>query len=616
MTLAELKRATLQMFLPPRKVTVSEWADENRILVSKSSAEPGRWRTNKAPYQREIMDCFTDEQLEKVVVMACAQCGKSEMLNNLVGYTIDVDPCSMMFVQGNEGDVKEYSKERIAPMIEACATLAKKVGEQKTRDGSNTIMTKEFPGGFLSFAGANAPAGLRSKPIRRLFLDEVDSYPKSAGKEGDPVKLAMKRTTTFQNRMIVLCSTPTIKGASKIETEYKLGTQEEWCSCCPSCGEWHFIRFPDIQFEYDTEIIDRQTQFTVTNVRWRCPSCLESSDEYTMKRAKAKWIARNPKAIEKRVRSFRLNSFMSPWTSWDSTIQKFLEAKDRPEDLQVFYNTELGETWELRDRSGEPEKLMERREWYGAELPDGVLVLTCGVDTQDDRLEYEVVGWGRGDESWGIQRGVLPGDPETDAPWKQLDMVLTKEWTFKNGKALRISVTFVDSGGHKAQNVYRQTMERYHHNVFSIKGFAGMGKPYVEYSKTMRKKGVHFFNIGVDSGKAAIMSATTVETAGPKYCHFPLEEERGYNLSYFNSLLSETMELTTRGATNHVTWVLKPGVRRNEMLDCRNYARAGFKAFPFNLDEIERTIRGIRRATNETVQRRQKTRKLSAGIQV
>lgn len=611
MTLAELQQHTLSMFLPPRAQTVSEWADENRMLVRENSAEPGPWNTDRAPFQREIMNAFSDQRVERIVIKSSAQVGKSEILNNCMGYAIDRDPAPMMMVQPTEDLAKAYSSERIQPMIDNSPALNTLVSEAKTRDGGNTMLRKRFPGGFLTLAGANAPSGLRSKPIRYLFLDEVDTFPASAGTEGDPVKLATVRTKTFHNRKIVMCSTPTLDKTSRIDREYRRGTQEEWRVRCPSCGEYSFIRFEDIKFDHTREDVGGAPQYHVTNLAWRCPNCLSEHGEMEMKRAKAKWVAVNPKAIERKIRSFHMNALTSPWGNWAEIAAEFLEAKGKDKELQVFYNTTLGETWELRDRSGEPEKLYARRERYSAEVPDGVLVLTCGVDTQDNRLEYEVVGWGRNEESWGIQRGAIPGDPEDDTVWRELDEVIDREWQMPSGRALRISATFVDSGGHKTKDVYKQTAARYAKHVFAVKGYDGESRPYVDISK---KKTVLML-IGVDSGKAAIMSATAVETPGPRYCHFPLNEHAGYEMDYFHGLLSERMVVQTRNGRNTTRWMKVASGQRNEALDCRNYARAAFKGFAFDLDKIEKRIKGVDNVSSAAA-RPKSSPVISRGIQV
>ena len=248
--ISDLARYTYQMFKPPTKQTVSEWADENRMLSSEYSAEPGRWRTDRAPYQREIMDAFTQPGIWQIVVMASAQTGKSECTLNMLGYTVMNDPGPILYIQPTESMAEDYSKRRIAPMIAACPTLRDKVMKARSRDAANTITMKTFPGGSLAIIGANSPAELASRPVRYIFMDETDRFPASAGAEGDPQELAERRTETFRaNRKIVKTSTPTVKGKSKIETDYMNGTQEEWHTECPYCHKYHFIQFPDIHFE-------------------------------------------------------------------------------------------------------------------------------------------------------------------------------------------------------------------------------------------------------------------------------------------------------------------------------------------------------------------------------
>lgn len=613
MTLTELREAALQYFLPPKVMNVADWADNYRVLSSVNSAEPGQWNTSRAEYQREIMNSFSDPTIEKIVIKASAQCGKSEILNNCLGYTMAVDPGPVMMVQPTEELAKAYSKERISPMIESSPALCDLVSESKTRDSSNTILGKRFPGGFLSLVGANAPSGLRSRPIRVLILDEVDAFPKSAGSEGDPVKLAMKRTQTFHNRKIIMCSTPTIKGASKIDREYKTGTQEEWQAACPNCGQYHFITFRNIKFEHEKYEVEGRTEYSVHDIAWVCPSCDTEHSELAMKAAPKAWMAKNEKKRSEGIRSFWINAFLSPWQTWQSIVRNFLEAKDNNEELQVFFNTVLGEVWEIKDRTGRPEKMLERLEDYEAEVPEGALVLTCGLDTQDNRIEYEVVGWGMGEESWGIQVGVIPGSPDNPQVWKEIDALLDKEWQHAGGRRMKISCSFIDSGGHYTQEIYRQCNRRMGKHIYAIKGRAGQGYPFVERSK----KGQLLFLLGVDSGKAMIMQSLEVKEEGAKYCHFPREMTRGYaRVEYFRQLLSERLVVNTKRGRNHMVWEKVEGVVRNEMLDCRNYALAAFKGFPFDLHKARQRLLGEERVKLPEPGRKKDRRVVSRGIEV
>lgn len=616
----ELLKATYELFRPPRRRTVSQWADENRILVSDSSSEAGRWRTDRAPYQREIMDAFTDPKIYEIDVMASAQVGKSEIQLNMIGEAVDEDPGPMMYVQPTKEMAEDYSKRRIAPMISACPTLREKFYAAKGKDSNNTISMKLFPGGSLAIIGANSPTDLASKPIRYLLCDEIDRFPDSAGTEGDPIALAERRTETFRhNRKIVKCSTPTIKGKSKIEKAFMKGTQEEWRTECPQCRSFSFIRFDDIRFdreEFRDE--DGKKDWIVTNARWRCPVCQREIPEAEAKRLPAKWFARNPKALANGIRSFRLSAFMSPWSDWRDIALSFLHAKDDPQLLQVFHNTMLGESWELRESNSEPQQLYGRREHYNAQVPTGVLVMTMGVDTQDNRLEYEIVGWDRDEQSWGIQRGIIPGRPDAPGAWEEIDNLLEQEWEMANGMTLRISATFVDSGGHFTSDVYRQCARREMRRVFAIKGEPGEGKAYVRLMKKEKDapKGTRFM-IAVDSGKEAILYGAGVEEPGARFMHFPVGDDRGYDLEFFRGLLSEKQMLVRRRGQNVITW--EKVHERNEPLDCRNYARAAYKFFHWDFTKVEKILRG--EDTEPTVTRNEAARKrtkrvISKGIQV
>lgn len=616
--LSDLVRYTYSMFRPPKIQTVSEWADESRVLVSESSSEPGRWRTDRAPYQREIMDAFTQSGVHEIVVMASAQVGKSEIELNMMGCAIVNDPGPMLYIQPTDKVAEDYSKRRIAPMFAASPCLRNRVYKAKGRDAANTITMKTFPGGSLAIIGANSPSDLASKPVRYIFMDEIDRFPASAGTEGDPIELAERRTETFRhNRKIVKTSTPTIKGASKIETAYMNGTQEEWHVECPHCKRFSFIRFSDIRFDKEEfENAEGQKDYRVTLVVWVCPSCKQETSEHETKRRPAKWVARNPKALDNGIRSFRLNAFMSPWSDWRDLCRKFLKAKDDPEQLKVFYNTLLGESWEIRDRSGAAEHLYDRRERYPAEVPPGVLVLTMAIDTQDDRLEYEVVGWNRIEESWGISKGIIPGRADDDATWEEVDLLLDREWNCVDGMKMRVIATFIDSGGHFTQDVYKQCALRKHRRIWAIKGEPGEGKPFVHLMKGSSKKTGLRFMIGVDTGKEAIMHAVGIEQPGKKFMHYPTDYRAGYDMEYFRGLLSERMVIHRRGGKAVVAW--EKTYERNEPLDLRGYNLAAYRYFNWDFDNFERMLKG---ETKEPVRRTESTgrksrRVISSGIKI
>ncbi|MGN0444235.1 MAG: phage terminase large subunit family protein [Acutalibacteraceae bacterium] len=599
-------RSAVRGMKPPEKLTVSQWADKKRRLSAESSAETGPWRTSRTPYLKDILDSFTDPKVKNIVVVASSQVGKSETINNMIGYIIDQDPSSILFIQPTTIDAKEYSKLRIAPMIRDCPTLKKKVADPKSRDSGNTILQKTYPGGILTMCGSTEAHALASKPIRYVFGDERDRWAVSAGNEGDPWELAKARQTTFYNSKSVQVSTPTIKGASAIESAYSDGTCERWCTKCPHCGEYHEITFDNIRFEYEEIKSGKEISYKVTSLFYACPYCGAASSEATMKRQPSKWIADNPEAYElHRTRSFWLTSWVSPWAAWADTIVMFLKARGDTKKMQVVYNTRFGMLWEDRGDIEDEDSVMSRREDYRAELPDGVLCLTCGVDTQDDRFEYEVVGHGHFGETWGIRKGVILARPDSDEAWAALEEVVKHIYKFESGVGLPVSLTFIDEGGHFTQDVRMRCRERTALKMFPVKGRGGSGVPYTSPPK-QQKIVVHgkaigkcyVFEIGVDSGKQIIMDNLRVKSPGPKYCHFPRNDE--YGGRFFKSLLSERL-VYKEGKKNPWQWEKIPGHERNEALDCRNYALAACKSLNPNFDDLERRICSLLGKTNKAV---------------
>ena len=456
--------------------------------------------------------------------------------------------------------------------------------------------------------GTNVPDDLASTPCRYVFGDERDRWAVSAGNEGDPWKLATARQITFYNSKAVEVSTPTIKNASKIARSFAEGTMERWCVRCPHCSGYHDIHFSDIRYTVTEKIIQKEKQYEVSDIYYICPECACISTERQMKKQPAKWIADNPDAYKRGVRSFWLNSFVSPWASWESSILEYLYAIGDSKSLQVVYNTRFGELWEDRGDIEDEDSLMGRRdvEAYGLEeggtpieLPDGVLVLTAGVDTQDNRMEYEVVGHGHFGETWGIEKGIVMGRPDDDETWAKLDEVLfNRVFRFADGLGLPVSLTFVDQGGHFSGEVRLACHDRIRKKVFAIMGSKNHDAPYTKPPKEQKIMiqeqyigTCWMYEIGVDAGKQRIMDNLRVQTPGPNYCHFPRRDD--YGSSYFAGLLSERLEYD---ASKKQPWVWKkiPGHERNEALDCRNYAMAAFKALPKDLDAIDRQLKAMR----------------------
>lgn len=587
MTLKELSRLTISMFKPLSDMTVSEWADKYRRLSGSGSSEQGKWHTDRAPYQREMMDSFSQRGIRYITFMTSAQVGKTVMLSNMMGYVIDQRPGPSLLVLPAEDDTDNYSKERLAPDIEATPVLREKV----FGGNESTIRMKKFPGGFISMTGAMSPGGLKSRPIKNLFMDEVDGYPPSAGVEGDPVSLAEKRTQTFgSNAKHVATSTPTLKTTSRIYRKFLHGTQEEWEVVCKHCGNHSPIQFDDIRFEKTVTIINGdQKEYDVTSAVWRCPKCAGTMEEWEVKRAPAKWVAHNPDALKHGHRSFHLNAFVSPWADWKAECKKFLDAKDDPEMLKTFYNLELGLPYEPKESTTIPEMLYLRREHYNAEAPNGVLVITIGIDTQDNRLEYEVVGWGREEESWGIQYGVIPGRADEDSTWDMVDQLLDREWRLENGKKMRAAVTFMDAGGHFFDDVVERCNQRRAKRLYCIRGDNKETGPLVHHTKST-KKGFNLFILNVFSGKRAVLYNAGIQKAGKRYMHYPDDEDAGYDEAYFRGLISEQVKPVKKKGVYVEEWVKI--YERNEPLDIRNYARCAFKGFKIDLDAFEKRLYG------------------------
>ena len=605
----------LSAMKPPDNITVSQWADRNRRLTSESSAEVGKWRTSRTPYMKEVMDCFTDPKVEHIVVVAPSQVGKSEVENNIVGYIIDQDPGPILFVQPTDIDAKRYSEMRLAPMIRDTKCLKKKVADPKTRDGGNTKRQKSFPGGFLVMTGSNVPHDLCSMPMRYVIGDERDRWATSAGTEGDPWELAKARTRTFYNKKLIEVSTPTIKGKSAIEDAFNKGTMERWVTQCRHCGEYSEVQFEQIKFDYDTIEKGEDKIFDIKDIYYACPHCGGISTENEVKHQHSKWQAEAPEAKElHKTRSFWLTAWISPWVTWKEIVLNFLQAGNDSAKLQVCYNTMFGKLWEPRGNMESEEGIMARREDYEAELPDGVIVLTCGVDTQDDRLEYEVKGFGHFGENWGIKKGIIMGRPDSDEVWQQLDDLINHRFTFLGGYSIKISLTFVDEGGHFTQEVRQRCRERQSKKVFAIKGAAGVKDiPYTTVPKqqniVIRGKVIGkawVYTIGVDAGKQKIFDNMRVQSPGPNYCHFPRRDD--YGKAYFKSLMSEHLVYNGK-LKNPWHWEIIPGHERNEALDCCNYANAAFKALDPDIDAIEKRLKALAARKPKVPPQKKKTQK-------
>lgn len=553
--------------VPDPDLTVSEWADAHRVLTSISSSEPGPWLTDRTPYLREIMDCLSPSHpCERVVFMKGAQIGGTECGNNWMGFVIHHAPGPMLMVNPTVETSKRSSKMRIDPAIDNCPVLRERVKDPRARDSGNTVLMKEFPGGVLILTGANSAVGLRSMPIRYLFMDEVDGYPEDAGSEGDPVNLAIQRTATFANRKIFIISTPTIKYFSRIETAFEEGDQRRYFVPCPNCGEFQTLKWSQVKWPKGKPSL----------AHYICEKCGSRWEDYQKATilAQGQWRATSASKDEGKTVSFHLSSLYSPhgWTSWGEIAEEFSEVHKDPPRLQVWTNTKLAETWE--DMAGEavdPTGLMTRREKYGPRIPKDVALLTCGVDVQDNRLELEIVGWGTDEESWSIDYHVLYGDPSTPELWADLDKVISR--TYEHERAIPnmgITATCVDSGGHYTDHVINYCYERRAKRVFAIKGSSrGSGVPIwpprASQSKRLKKP---VYVIGVNDAKETLVKRLRINEAGAGCWHFPIERDA----EWFAQITSEVVRTRYVKGRAVREWQPRKEGSPTEGLDCRVYA--------------------------------------------
>lgn len=572
-----VKQSFVAGLQPEPDLTVSQWADEFRVLPQKAAAEPGRWRTDRTPYLREVMDCLSPHSpVQRVIFMKAAQVGGTECGNNWLGYVIHHAPGPMMMVQPTVDTAKKYSKQRIAPMIEETPALNERISPARKRDSGNTQLVKDFTGGVLVMTGANSAVGLRSMPVRYLFLDEVDAYPFDVDGEGDPAGLAERRTTTFARRKIFLVSTPTIKDASKIESEYEKSDKRRYFVPCPHCGNMDWMRWKNIQWEKDIP----------ETAKLLCETCGALISEYhkTEMLLKGEWRSTAP-GDDKTV-GFHVSSLYSPlgWFSWGDIVRDFLESKNDPPKLKKWTNTILGETWEeAYSAKVGAEGIAQRAEEYDLyTVPQGGIVLTAGVDVQDNRLAVVVRAWGKDEESWLVNWTEIHGDPAKREVWQQLDsMLINTEFTHASGAKMKVTAAAVDTGGHHTHEVYIYCRERRKHHIIAVKGQSRSGKPPlgkpskqdINFKNQTIKKGAELYPIGTDTIKAVIYSRLKMEEqAGPGIYHWPL----GLELEYYKQLTAEKQVTKYKNGYPTRVWIKKDNAR-NEALDCEVYAYAALQ---------------------------------------
>ncbi len=571
---------------PDPDLMVSEWADTYRVLTSVSSPEPGPWKTSRVPFMEEIMNALSaNSPYQMVVFMKGSQIAGTEGGLNWIGYVIDQAPGPMLYVLPTEQVAKDYSKTRIDPLIEESPALRGKVKEARSRDSGNTTLLKEFVGGYLSLIGANSGAALRGKPIRYLFVDELDAFPGNINGEGDPFNLAVVRTRNFGRRKKIFAnSSPKVKGRSRIESLYDKTDKRRYFVPCPECARMQYLRWGQIKWD-KTVPVDKQHE----TAYYECESCETKifNHQKTEMLARGKWRGtRNDSPAN--VAGFHLSALYSPvgWMSWQDCVRQFLDSKHDRELLRVFVNTVLGETFEERGDAPEWERLYHRREKYSLNrLPRRALVMTAGVDVQKDRLEAQLVGWGRGLESWIIDYRVFPGDPIQAAVWQRLDELLMETFEHESGLFVPLRMLAIDSS-YETQAVYKWARRYPISRVMAVKGqdslSAIIGQPRVKDVNIDGRKvrrGVKMTQVGVSMlkeelyGKLRLPAPEPKEAPMPGYIHFPedLTEE------YFKQLTSEHLVPIRQRTGTKYEWNILDG-RRNEALDTWVYARAAAAA--------------------------------------
>lgn len=576
----EIADSVLAAFRPPPDITVSEWADKYRRLSPESSASPGRFDTSRTEYFREPMDMIGSPGVRSVTLMTSAQVGKSTFIENITGYFIHLDPCPILHVSPTLDSMKMFSKERLAPMIRDTPALSKLVRPSRSRDSGNTLSSKTFPGGHIAMVGSNSPAGLASRPIRVLVADEVDRFERSAGTEGDPLSLAIKRTTTYWNRVLAYVSTPgdkyneQTKTGSRIEKEFLAGDQRYRHCPCPDCGEEQRLVWSQVHWE------DGDPETAV----YTCEHCGSCWDDQMRNEAvkKGRWIA--TKEFNGRL-SYHLSQLYSPFARLADGVRDFLDSKSDPELLKTWVNTFLGETWEDRGERLEWSSLKDQREKYESYdgIPEEITVITAAVDVQDDRLEYEFVGWGDDYQSWSLDYGQIYGDLSAPEPWEELLKVLDAIFVHPIFGEMSIRNCCIDSGGHYTQKVY--SFSRKSVKINAIKGMDGIGRPFVGRPLKNTIDNARVFPLGVHSIKETVVSRLrNGNPDNPGYCRFPM----GYDDEYFKMLTAEELKTKFSRGFKRQQWVKIR--KRNEAFDLRVYNTAALEMLSIDLNAERRRI--------------------------
>jgi phage terminase large subunit GpA-like protein len=587
--------------VPPPQMTVDQWSDRYRLIAPEFAAEPGQWSTSRVPYLRAVMRaCSPSHPCQRVVLVKPAQCGGSEAaILNTLGYLIDLNPRSVLAIFPTIELAQSFSRERLEPMIAMMPRLRDKVCDVAVGpDTANrsSIKKKRYPGGFLNFGGANSAAGLSSRPVPVVLMDEVDSCIKNAGSSGDPTRLLTARTSAFVDKKEIFLSSPSNNedenGILQLWHDSNQGVLETQCPNS-ACEAWQVLEWERMDLE---------------SAKVACVKCGEHFGQHEWNRGEEFLRWRFDRPEHESTQGFRLNGLNSPWLDWRSNlVGEYREAKRIAEMgdeslLRVFFNTRLARSYRVLGKQLDLDLYHDRREVYpchkfGAEIPDGVLLLTAAVDVADRSLAYEIVGWGANRESWGIESGEFPGDvgDPTSGVWDQIDrFVFRRVFRYSDKKLARVRLLFVDSGGHHTTAVYRFCKAR-QPRCFAIKGYGGSGRAMIIGGKIReRAQGAWLLRLGVDALKDDTLSRLAISKPGPGFCHFPRSENgepiQGYGESFFEELVAEQRVLRySKGGFARYEYH-KERMQPNEALDLRCYNRAALEYLRVRLEQMPRDV--------------------------
>jgi phage terminase large subunit GpA-like protein len=557
---------------PRRALSVSQWADEHRILSAKQSSERGRWRTSRNPIMREIMDCFSvGSKVRDVAIMKSSQVGVTEAVVNAIGYTIHHAPAPMMVLMPTIEARDTWKAQKLNPLLLETPVIRDIIGGLKGRDSANRLDMIDFPGGVLFLAGGNSANSYAQKSVAKIILDDLDRFPEEIGEEGDIITLAEGRTKAFPRSIRCYISTPTVNGGL-IHRLFEKGDQRRYHVPCQYCGEMQPLEWggPDVAhgLKWHVNTADDGTR-QVVDVWYVCRACGGQIREHHKPKmlAAGEW---RPTFQHRDMRSYHISALYAPiglGPSWKDLVSGWLSAQESTATLRAFINTQLGEPWQERGDEVEAFSVMTRTERYPDEMPRRLR--TVGIDVQKDRLEMSVYDWGPAEECWAIDHVIVSGDTAGPEPWKELALELD---------AISPDFGAIDSGYNADQVVEFAHRRRW---LFVCKGVEGRGMPLIEDDETRRrrlrkKRKTSFspFLVSDYAAKAILMQRLKLSVAGPGYIHFP-DNEPAFDEEFFAQLTSNKLvERTVRGRLVR-EWVQTRV--RNEAYDCWKYAIAALR---------------------------------------